>query len=174
MKTPPRPRRRNALLVASTTLGRYAACAAVSMQDLDLVEVCVRGGLEQGLHRRRVDRIVIELTSKRPALLPEVLGARARAGRPDVPIVLFGVEEADDGLEIPAAIESLTGLTPWDAESVLQVWVADLGTLATVLAAAGRSRHAGRDTDACRDSHHSFGTAEIDARHPRDTLVEVA
>ena len=172
MKPLPLRRRNKALLVASTALGRHAARAAVSLEDLELIEVCVRGGgLEQGLRRRRVDRVVIELTPEHPELLPEVLGARARAGRSDVPVLLFGIGEPGDGLEIAAAIEQLTGLSPWDATAVLRLWVADLGTIAQVIGESSLARLAAPPPP---ESHHSYGGAtEVDP-NAHDTVVEVA
>lgn len=168
---PARPKNR-ALLVASTALGRHAARAAIALEDLELVEVCVRGGgLEAALRRRRIDRVVIELTPDRPELLAEVLGARARAGRPEVPLCAFSVGDAS---EVTAVVEALTGLGPEEAASALRVWAADLGTLAPSLGAASLARLSAHDAPPAPESHHSYRDLTVIDVDGHDTIVEVA
>lgn len=160
--------------MGATALGRYAARAAVAVEDLDLVEVCLRDGLDKGLRRRRVDRIVIELTEGRPELVAEVLGARARAGRPDVPIVLFSLGEPGEGPDLVARIEALTGLDQREAEGSLRLFVADLGTLATALASSSPARLSGVEGGDGPDSHRSYSAPTVLERRTPDTVVEVA
>lgn len=172
MKPLPCRARNRALLVASTALGRHAARAGIALEDLELVEVCVRGGgLEAALRRRRIDRVVIELTPDRPELLAEVLGARARAGRSEVPLCVFSVGDAS---EVAAVLEALTGLGPWEATAALRVWCADLGTLATTLGAASLARVSAPDAPPPPESHHSYGDLTILEVGGHDTVVEVA